>query len=334
MRSFLTDKTFRFDSTDRFLQMFHLTFDLSIMSAFVPLSIGASCHLVSGSPLQITKVLAENKITVALMVPSVLFFLEKYFDEINLPDMRYSLFCGEALSLTAANGWRRCVQNARIFNVYGPTEATIFCTMYELPSDSHKTNCHNGVVSIGRPMSGTQMHILQNDSLATNPGELGELCLSGDQVTNQYWQDAEKTNQAFVRIEKGSSESLVYRTGDIGFRREGNFFFCGRKDQQIKIEGYRVELGEIEFHAKSAWGVGGVAVVISENEGRNSILHLFLESSEPLNPSRIAEYKSKLSNRLPSYMVPQKIHQITALPLNANGKIDRKKLLTMTYDPS
>ena len=328
MKAFLGEMGFEFRQSDRFLQMFELTFDLSIMCFAAPLAIGAACHVVTGSGvgfLDVVKTLQRGKISVALMVPSVLSFLESYLDEIDLPDMRYSLFCGEALPTLLAEKWHRCIPSARLFNVYGPTEATIFCSAYELKSPLDSAGEYQGVVSIGVPMPGTAFSLISETGDCVAPGEKGELVISGAQVTDQYWRNPEKTLAAFtVR----SGEAPAYRTGDIAFAAEGNYYYCGRADYQLKVDGYRIEAGEIEHHARSLAGVRNVALVgQTETNGRVK-LHLFLEASENAQEALRITCKTHLAGKLPSYMLPHRIHVLDSFPLNQNGKVDRKALIS------
>lgn len=328
MKAFLGETGFEFRSTDRFLQMFDLTFDLSIMSFAVPLALGAACHVVTGSGvgfLDVVKTLQRGKISVALMVPSVLSFLENYLDEIDLPDMRYSLFCGEALPALLAEKWHRCIPSARLFNVYGPTEATIFCSIYELKSPLGFSGEYQGVVSIGVPMPGTVFSLIgeKGDCVAT--GEKGELVISGGQVTDQYWRNPEKTLAAFSG---GLGAAPEYRTGDIAFVADGNYYYCGRADYQLKVDGYRIEAGEIEHHARGLPGVRNVALVgQAETNGRVK-LHLFLEVSDIDQEALRTACKTHLAGKLPSYMRPHRIHLLDSFPLNQNGKVDRKALIS------
>jgi acyl-coenzyme A synthetase/AMP-(fatty) acid ligase len=300
------------------------------MAAFTPLLLGASSYIPPSKGagyLSVLRVLDRERITVALMVPSVLAFLERYFDEIRLPHLRYALFCGEALGSALAAKWTACVPNARVFNVYGPTEATIFCTAYEVPKAEASILSHQGVVSIGWPMSGTRLLVLDEQGTLAKSGETGELCLGGDQVTNRYWRNVEKTAAAFTRVSDGDAVTNVYRTGDLAFEKDGCYFYCGRLDFQVKIAGYRVELGEIEFHARQMPGVVDAAAVARKDATGNYVLSLFIQSRESVDDHALAEYRARLGRALPSYMVPHKIDVLPAFPLNQNGKVDRRQLL-------
>jgi len=310
--------------SDRFLQMFELTFDLSVMSYLLPLVHGASFHVPTGGLgfLSIPRTLSECRVTIALMVPSVLGFLERYFDEIRLPTVRTSLFCGEALPSRLAQAWSACVPKARILNVYGPTEATIFCSSYELPRPPSAIADFKGCVSIGEPMRGTSFRVVDDSLEPTEEGDPGELLLVGEQVTSSYWNDAARTSKAFVTLRDGTT---AYRTGDSAFYRDGVYQYVGRIDNQVKVDGFRVEPGEIEFHARSVDGVTDAVVVGSAGEKMRLVMFV-LASTTSERAALAARIKLRLEASLPRYMQPSRIDFVDAFPLNTNGKIDRRAL--------
>jgi amino acid adenylation domain-containing protein len=313
---------YELDASDRFLQMFELTFDLSLMSYCVPLTLGACVYPVPPQGIrymEIYRLLEEHEISVALVVPSILAHLRPYFPEIRLPKMRYSLFCGEALYDDLVTEWSACVPNARVQNVYGPTEATIFCLAYECERGTpHKAT--NGIVSIGRPMRGVSVLLVNDDLRPVAAGDKGELCLRGAQLTPGYWKNPKKNQEAFFEHMGG----VYYRTGDLCLEDEdGDLTFCGRIDHQVKIQGFRVELSEIEHHARLLTGVRHLAAVVCPDAAGNPTIHLFLEGAEREIPALLAGLKTKL----PPYMIPAHTASLDALPLNANGKIDRPALV-------
>jgi non-ribosomal peptide synthetase component F len=304
---------------DRFLQMFDLTFDLSVMSYLIPLCIGASVYPVPEKGMKfmtVYSILEEHNISFALMVPSILSSLRQYFPEISLPAMRYSLFCGEALHKDVSLEWMKCIPNAIVENVYGPTEATIFCLTYRLDPTKEIVES-NGIVCIGTPMEGMGAIVADENNQPVADGEKGELCLSGHQLTPGYL-DPEKSKPVFFDL----NGVRHYRTGDIAYRRtDGNFIYCGRLDHQVKIQGFRVELGEIEHHARTVYACNAVAIPVTNAQGMSQI-DIVLEKETTNKDTIIAGLK----DRLPSYMVPTDVHFITPFPLNVNGKIDRKAL--------
>ncbi len=318
-----------FSHEDKFLQMFDLTFDLSVWSFLQPLCVGASQYPIPHGEIKYMyayELLEEQEITVALLVPSVLNFLRPYFEDLNFPSLKYSLFCGEALYAEIAKEWLEIVPNARVFNVYGPTEATIFCSQYELKREID-IESENGIVTIGEPLLNTQLIVIDENNQQTKPNQRGELCLGGGQITPGYVQNESLNRSAFVTV----NGSRFYRSGDICFyNSQGSLMYVGRLDSQIKIQGFRVELSEIEHQARLVCELSNVAVVaIADEKGLHEI-HLFVENTS-LDLSLVI---SKLKGLLPIYMVPKAIHPIAKFPLNANGKTDRKALKAMLSVPN
>ncbi len=316
---------FNLNQEDRCLQMFELTFDLSVMSYLAPLLKGACIYTIPKDKIKysyIFELMEEQHLTFALMVPSILHFLRPYFDEIDLPEMKYSLFCGEALPLDVTEEWQKCLPNAAIYNVYGPTEDTIFCTHY-LYSNSSNNKSRNGILSIGKAMDNTFTIIIDENNHILPAGESGQLCLGGVQLTPGYWYNDEKNQEAFFKLNYNNKEERFYKTGDLCVcDAEGDILYLGRLDYQTKIQGFRVELSEIEFHVKSFLEKNNaVAVALLDNIG-NTELGLIIESKPfPLEP--LQEF---MKSRMPHYMIPRKITFTEVFPLNTNGKTDRKKL--------
>ena len=310
---------YEFNSNDRFLQMFELTFDVSVFSFLVPLSVGASLYPIPRKGIahvEVADTLETREITVALMVPSVINYLKPYFGEINLPKMRYSLFAGEALYHETLSSWAKCVPYAKIENLYGPTEATIVCLRYEWQRGESPHPQGKGIVPIGRPMEGTDAFILDHRSA----GEEGELCLSGELVTLGYWNNPSKTAEAFGTSKNGKK---YYRTGDLcKIDQAGNYLYLGRIDNQVKINGHRVELEEIEFHARAFCGDKQVVAMVNTSEAGTHFILLFIESET--DPKKGLE--EHLKKHLPVYMIPKEIITVDVFPLNSNGKTDRKAL--------
>lgn len=321
----LLDNGYVFTHSDRFLQMFELTFDLSIFSFTTPLVYGASFYpLPSGmiKTLGLYEVLENQKITTSLMVPSAIHLLQPFMADIDLPDLRYSLFCGEALKTDLLKSWGPCVPNALIDNVYGPTEATIFCTTKRMDLKHLQEQSSNGIARIGKPMSQVVCGIFEGEKQIVEPGQTGELCLSGGQVTEGYLHNPEQNKLRFFK----NNETLYYRTGDLcAFDIHGDLIYLGRLDDQIKIQGFRVELAELEVAAvKALPGQMPVAVGFEDRQG-NTQLALFVKQPD-LNSDAL---RKEIAQQLPDYMVPQMILEIDDFPLNANGKTDKNKLREM-----
>lgn len=319
------DMNFEINSNDRCLQMFELTFDLSVMSYLIPLLKGACVYTIPKDKIKysyIFELMEEQELTVTLMVPSILHYLRPYFDEIALPKMKYSLFCGEALPLDLTKEWSKCLPNARIVNVYGPTEDTIFCTYYDFNRDEIN-NSYNGILSIGNSMKGNYAILVDDQNQILANGSTGELCLGGLQLTPGYWKNEEKNEEAFFSINYAGRQERFYRTGDLcKTDLSGNLLYVGRIDFQTKIQGFRVELSEIEFYAKEFLKKTNVAVIAMKDHIGNTELGMVIEEKKFDTSSMLEEMKLKL----PAYMIPRKIAFIDEFPLNVNGKTDRNKL--------
>jgi D-alanine--poly(phosphoribitol) ligase subunit 1 len=316
---------FQINEEDKCLQMFEMTFDLSVVSYLFPLLHGACVYTIPKGKIKfnyIFELMDEEKLTFALMVPSILQYLRPYFDEMNFPDMKYSLFCGEALTLEITKEWANCIPNAQLYNFYGPTEDTIYCTYY-LFSREGENKAHNGVLSIGRAMEGTLTVAIDENNKILPAGTPGQLCLGGIQLTPGYWNNEEKNKEAFFNTDYKGAHVRLYKTGDLcRFDEEGDIMYLGRTDQQVKIQGFRIELSEIEFHVKSFLGkTNAVAVPLLDAVG-NTEIGLVIES-KPMGTDPLMDH---IKLKLPAYMIPKKIQFADEFPLNVNGKTDRNKL--------
>ena len=316
------DLGYKLTENDRCLQCFDLTFDLSVMSYLVPLLRGACIYTIPYDVVKyfaIAQTMLEHQLTFALMTPSTIQYLRPYFEEFEFPAMHYSLFCGEALPTDVAMEWSKCLPKAEIDNVYGPTEDTIFCTTYRLRRDGNNVE-HNGVLSIGTSMSSGKVIIVDDNKQEVHGDEVGELCLSGDQLTQGYWRNPEKNAEAFWIAADGTR---YYNSGDLCFYGEGgNINFVGRKDSQVKINGFRIELSEIEFHARQFLEDTLALVLAYTNSEGTQSLAMFIESKEQDNKS-LVDY---LSSKMPSYMMPTKYIYVPKFPVNSSNKIDRSSL--------
>jgi len=322
---------FDIDENDRCLQMFELNFDLSIVSFLVSWLKGGSLYTIPRTQIKYTyiyKLLDEHELTFAVMIPTVMRYLRPYFDEINCDKLKYNLFCGEALNLDITTEWSGCVPKAKIFNVYGPTETTVFCTSYLFDPRLHNKS-HNGIISIGKLMEGTTAIIIdpENDR-PVKDNEKGELYLAGPRLSPGYI-DEEKTKAAFITLEHNGLPERYYKTGDICFKdTEDEFMYLGRADSQVKIQGYRVELSEVEYHAKIFLDKTNAVAMAFTNKSGVTEMGLMIEG-ESFDTDGLLSF---LKNRIPPYMVPSKIRFEKKFPENLNGKTDKKVLLKMLQE--
>ncbi len=311
---------------DRFSQLFDLTFDLSAFDMFVAWERGAClCPPSHSEKLVPAAYIHAAKLTVWFSVPSTGVLLRKLrkLTPGAFPGLRLSLFCGEALPLELAQSWARAAPNSRVENLYGPTELTIACTLYAWDAERSPAECEQGLVPIGEPLPGMQAFVADAALCEVAPGETGELLLTGPQLSQGYWNDPERTRAAFVQ--PPGRAGTWYRTGDRVRRprAEGPLVFLGRVDNQIKVQGYRVELGEIEAVLREAAGVE-VAIALGwppSASGAEGVVAFLAAESADLDALR-----AKLAAKLPGYMQPREIHLVSDFPLNANGKVDRGAL--------
>lgn len=316
---------FKIDQNDRCLQCFDLTFDVSVQSYLVPLTKGACVYTIPHDQIKYSYasgLLEDHKLSFGAMAPSMIRYLRPYFNEINLPHMRYNILTAEASHLELVEEWSRCIPNAEIYDFYGPTEATIYCTYYKYIDGKSKQV--NGILSIGKPMNELTALIIDENHSCLPPFEKGELCISGGQLTPGYWKNPEKNSTSFFEFIYNGKLQRFYKTGDLCYAdNEGDLLYCGRIDYQVKIQGYRVELGEIEFHARKYLQGNNAVALPFQNQTGNTEIALFIEG-ECKTLNGITEY---LKIHIPYYMIPTKIVKLDSFPLNSNGKIDRKGLL-------
>ncbi len=320
---------YRIDEHDRVLQMFSLGFDMSVMSFGMGLWRGAAIYTVPSVAMKnmtIIQMLEDHKITVALMTPSVIQSVSSWLDEINLPNLRYSIFAGEALSLNLMTAWKKSAQQSSVHNIYGPTEA-LGCFNYNCDSDIEKSKSHQGIISIGRPFRGMTAKLIDEKNNFLKTGLTGELVISGDQVMKGYWNNQEKTLEVLMKL--NNDQKLYYKTGDLCFKDEdGDYYYVGRLDQQVKIDGFRVELQEIEYHLKKVQGVTNASVVFPESgKYANKIIAFMIYDKQDTEL-----IKNILKEHLPDYMIPYHFVFPDEFPMNKNNKTDVQTLLALIYD--
>ncbi len=309
-------------SEDRCLQVFDLTFDVSVQSYLVALTRGACVYTVPYGQvkyLSAASLIQEQHITFGAMAPSMLTYLRPYFDEFDASSMRTTIFTAEACPVDLIEAWYGCAPNTEVYDFYGPTEATIYCTYYKLKRGGQNLSL-NGMISIGQPLANVQVMIIREDGSLVEGQEKGELCVAGDQVTPGYWNNPEKNVSSFFMFEG----VRYYRTGDLcHWDESNNIMYSGRIDQQAKIQGFRVELGEIEFHARQFYdNMHQVAAIAFQNAQNLSEIALFIEA-EIEDDKPLIDY---LRSKMPLYMIPTRIFFEPVFPLNKNEKIDRKTL--------
>ncbi|MEJ7602287.1 MAG: AMP-binding protein [Kofleriaceae bacterium] len=300
----------RVTHADRIAQLVDLTFDLSVHDMFVAWTRGAALYSVpEQGKLTITAFVAEHAITGLFAVPSIAALARKAGELTPgcLASLRFSLFAGEVLPGAVAQAWAIAAPQAEVYNLYGPTETTIACSWHRYTPSTDPP----AVVPIGRPFH-EQQFMIDGD---------GQLLISGSQLMPGYWQVPELDVDKLVTIDG----VRWYRSGDLVRASDADgFHFVGRIDQQTKILGYRVELLEIEGVLRAASSRDLVAVipwpVLPEGGAEGTVAFVV---GEPLDEPLVF---GAMRDRLPPYMVPNRLIYVDSLPLNANGKTDHGAL--------
>jgi amino acid adenylation domain-containing protein len=313
---------------DRCLQCFDLTFDVSVQGYIVPLCKGACCYTVPYGQIKYiyaSGLIEDHHLTFGAMAPSMLRYLKPYFDEIDASSLKTCILTAEACPLNLMEDWYNCATNTEIYDFYGPTECTIYCTYYKLTKGGDNKSL-NGIISIGKPLANCIGLILDEQGNELPPGEKGELCIAGDQVTKGYWKNEEKNESSFFFKDVDGKHMRFYHTGDLCYMdADGDIMYSGRLDHQAKIQGFRVEMGEIEYHAREFLGGKNVVCIAFDNKDMLTEIAMFIESEE-FNPDEMISY---LRTKMPSYMIPTRLFYVPIFPLNSSDKTDKMKLKEM-----
>jgi len=325
IRTFLTD--YPITENDRFSQFFEISFDFSIMDIFVPWHVGASTHVVPASQkLGPGGFITDQQLTVWTCVPSMISIMS----EMNMlrpglfPSLRFSCFSGAPLTAKAAQIWQETAPNSTIINLYGQTEAPIG-SMAKNYNPSAAGTLKTKYIAIGKPFTGIYAAILGEDGKFSNTGIPGELILSGPHITNGYLNNPGSTAKKFKIIEHPRyGLHTWYLTGDLVRQDDdGTFHFMGRTDNEVKISGHRIMLEEVEHFLHEITGYGEVAIIIWYNHLDVPEALIGFVVGERLDEPAV---KKSMGQILPRPLVPRRIFAINKLPLNPNGKIDRKAL--------
>ncbi|MCP2243433.1 AMP-binding protein [Lentzea aerocolonigenes] len=303
---------------DRLSQTFDLTFDLSVFDLFAAWGAGATLVVPSRADLMApTRFVVEQRITHWFSVPSIVSFAMRLrgLAPGSMPDLRWSLFCGEPLTEAQAAAWQAAAPGSVLENLYGPTELTLSCSQFRYtgPLGSGES------VPIGELYPGVEAIVLDEAGL---PAATGELCVRGPQRFPGYLDPADNAGR-FVRSDGVRADTadpeFFYRTGDRVRWSDHGLVHLGRLDHQVKVRGYRVELGEVEAALRAVPGVrDAVVVAVPGRRGETNLAAAC--TGEP------GDALTALRARLPEYMVPETLTVLDTLPLNANGKIDRRAL--------
>lgn len=314
---------FNITSEDNFANQSPFFFDLSIGDVYCTLKNGCTNYIVPTElftfPVKLIQYLNEKKISIIFWVPSALCIVAnlRALNKVKPEYLTRVLFCGEVMPNKQLNVWRKALPGVLYANLYGPCEATDACTYYIVNRDFEDDE----PLPIGKPCRNTDIIVLNEDDKLVNEGEIGELCIRGCSLSLGYYNNSEKTLNAFVQnpLNKAYPE-LIYRTGDlVRYNEFGELMYVSRKDFQIKHMGHRIELGEIETAAATIDDIETCACIYDDNKKKI----VFFYTGDKIEEQDIALV---LKQKISEYMIPNKYIYINEMPYNANGKIDRKRL--------
>ncbi|AMO93245.1 D-alanine--poly(phosphoribitol) ligase, subunit 1 [Collimonas fungivorans] len=296
-----------------------LSFDVSVVEIVAPLCVGI-CIEILGNILDLADAPDYGKASLISGVPSA---FSSLLQQSVLPSTVHSIvLAGEALPISLLQKIRGDLPACRVFNIYGPTEATVYAVSWEAQEQ--------GAPAIGRPITNTQVYVLDTYLRPVPVGVAGELYIAGAGLARGYLRRPGLTAERFVACVHGHPGTRMYRTGDLArWREDGQLEYLGRVDQQVKIRGFRIEPGEIEAKLGACEGVREAVVLAREDVPGDKRLVAYVVASQEQGQEQtldVAALRDALALELPHYMVPAAFVQLKALPLTPSGKIDRKAL--------
>ncbi|MFJ6054744.1 amino acid adenylation domain-containing protein [Streptomyces sp. NPDC092307] len=300
-------------------------FDVSVFELFGPLVSGGTVEVVRDLLALADTDTPVGDVSLVSGVPSA-FAQMVAAGEIQARP-RTVVLAGEALTADAVAGIRMTIPGARVANIYGPTEATVYTTGWYAGTDAGT----EGAVPIGRPISNARVYVLDGTLAPVPAGVAGDLYIAGAGLARGYLGRPELTGERFVADPFSSDGGRLYRTGDVvRWNTDGQIEYLGRADEQVKIRGFRIELGEVQSAIAAHPEVAQAAVIAREDVPGDKRLVAYVVPNDTTPSVAAAELPTRITefagNRLPSYMVPSAIVVLDALPLNVNGKLDRKAL--------
>jgi len=315
-----------FNSKNRLLAVTTLSFDISVLELLLPLSVGGSLVIASKEAVldavELIRLLAEHEVDTLQATPATWKVLLSEHWQPKKEGFR-ALCGGEAMPENIASGLLDA--GCELWNMYGPTETTIWSTCSQITDSS-------SAITLGEPIHNTQCFVVDAHRQLCPIGVPGELLISGHGVTDGYIGDTGQTGARFVDLDLpgANGNRKAYRTGDIVLRNaEGELLYKGRDDDQIKLRGFRIEIGDIESSLLAIDGIVEAAVIVKVFGTSDSRLLAFIRFDEGFQVPT-TELRRRLGGLLPAYMIPQQFIQVPEMPLTANGKVDRKALANLS----
>ncbi|WP_051650614.1 non-ribosomal peptide synthetase [Lachnoclostridium phytofermentans] len=328
--SFLMDKRLpvQIDSQDIWTMFHSICFDASVWEMYGAMLYGGKLVLVPGHIAKdmnkYLQLLKEERITILTQTPSAFYLLmQKELDhkDANLA-LRYIIFCGEALNVGLIKPWADRYQSTKLANMYGITETTVHNTFKLLSYEDIELSISN----IGKILPSLHGYIMNEDMNLLPSGMIGELYVSGYGLARSYLNNPELTNRRFITNPYNQEERL-YKTGDlVRYFSNGDMEYCGRIDHQVKVRGFRVELSQIEYHLHQYPGITHAVVITNKDMADEKYICAYYVADSKITAKELLEF---LSTSIAEYMLPSFFAQIDELPINSNGKVNRKALPTL-----
>lgn len=314
-------ETFGFTQKDRIGNQAPFDFDVSVKDIYTCIMTGATLVIIPRklftSPSLLLDYLCEKEVTVLIWAVSALTLVS------SLKGLRYRiphkvkkiLFSGEVMPVRQLALWMEALPQAEFVNLYGPTEITCNCTYYRIG----KAFDQKGKLPIGKPFPGRKVFLLDEEGREIlDLQKTGEICVAGESLAEGYYRNPEETEKRFIEYSfREGDKQRCYCTGDLGYwGEEGDLYFSGRKDFQVKHMGHRIELEEIERTLEQVHGLERSCCIMDNR--RNQLAAFYLGEALP------GEIRKELKKKLPVYMIPHRLTRVSRMPLNKNGKTDRR----------
>lgn len=315
-----------------FLNQAPFSFDLSVMDLYLSLYLGGTLWCLE-KDIQtdfcvLLKALRQSHANVWVSTPSFANYclVNPEFSNILMPELELFLFCGETLTNYTAKSLQQRFPGAALVNTYGPTESTVAVTGVVITPE---ICAGDRTLPVGKPKSGTFLFILDADGNVLPEGKTGEIVITGDSVSPGYYNRPDLTAKAFSVREVNGEACRSYKTGDIGYMQDGQLYYCGRMDLQVKLRGYRIEVEDIENNLIRLPGVKNAVVVPHMKNGAADSLTAFVVTDYAVNNSlkEAQAVRKELMKLLPLYMIPKKFVFTDSIPMTGNGKADREQLM-------
>lgn len=308
----------------RMLHLAPICFDAATLEIWGPLLNGGTCVLYPAEMLRLSrlrKLIAQARIN-AVFMTTALYNMVMDEDPSVLTSVDCIMTGGEAHSLSHIDAGFQAFGPDKLISVYGPTESTTFATFYPI---TRMRQLGETALPIGKPIQNTRVYLVADDHLAEK-GTIGEVCLAGPGLSHGYIGRPELNAEKFVTMDIDGRVERVYRTGDLGFLdADGDIVFQGRADDQVKVNGNRIELGEVQHHLLALPNVQKAAVMVTEADaGAKEVIAFVIAQNGSLDGAGL---RQMMAQDVPAFMVPNRIIAVAEFPLSVTGKVDKKALL-------